>query len=1224
VIDVRASFDQYARYVYLWRIRTDCFGPGPLRILDVGDPFGTIAPLFPDDTTVSIDVYADDPHREHHTPLIGSGFALPFADSSFDVVACHDVFEHLPAAGRTAFVAELLRVSRGPVLVTAPFADPRVARSESLVNGYFTARTGHSLPALDEHASFGLPVIEELTGWLAEHDVPHRVHADGWLPHWVAFWALKTHLFAEGREDDLHRVDAAFNTRLRDADRRGPHYRRAVVIRPPLPYPDDLPPASAPARPGEIAADLEQLTDLALELQRALPRGSDPFAADSPLRAWIEAQRGTPGRRDNTSAPRDGTSAPRDNTSAPRDSTSAPRDRAGAAAAGERAAVAEALAVALAAAESERPSPVVVPATDDGDLELRSVTAVIVNLNSAADLRTCLDSLLAQDYPSELLDIVVVDNASTDGSLELLATEYPTVRVLPQDSNTGFSPAVNTGARAADSECLVLINNDARVEPDFVRELVRAYDPASGAVCVAAHIVSWDGSTLDFGEGAVNFYGMGQQLGFGTPVATAAISDGRELLFACGGAMLVSRRVFLDSGGLDEDFFAYFEDVDFGWRLWVLGYRVVLAARAKAYHKMHGTSSRFPLHQRFLLYERNALRTIIKNYDDANLDATLAPSLLLLVKRALVRGGLPRGPYDIGGDGALTESVPRLALAHLHAVGDVVDDLEGLYEKRAVIQRARRRPDTDILPRFNRPLWPVLPERPYLEASAAVTGVFGLDQLFARSRAGRVLVVSNDAIGAKMSGPAIRAWEIAKALGGTAEVTVAVPAPTDKTAPGVRFAVYDDPAELTALAEAADVTLVQGYTVHRVPALATAPTLLVVDLYDPWLFENLELHTGDLGADRALQFDAAVLNELIDAGDFFVCASERQRDYWLGLLSSRDRLTEGHYEIDRDLRLLIDVVPFGLPDHEPRRDAPVLKGVHPSIATDDLVVLWGGGSWDWFDPVGAVEAFAEVVREVPNAKLYFLGFQLASANVKPMRVAEQTRRRVEELGLDKSVIFGDWAPYDEREAYLVEADVALSAARDLAETRLSFRTRVLDYLWAGLPIVATTGDVLSDLVVEEKVGLVVPPGDPRALAAAMIRLLTSPALRAECSVNAARVATRFTWPSAVAPLRRLVQEPWQWAEARKLRPRHRELTEELRGLLADRNRLNGAYGAGRLHGRILFRDREFGSLEAYVAELEATVQHLDRRMEILRRTPVYAAFKAARRGRDWVRARTGS
>lgn len=407
---LRASFDQFARYVYLWRIRKDCFGEEPLRILDVGDPFGTIAPLFPGDTTVSIDLYADNPHRQNHIPLIGSGFALPFADGTFDIVACHDVFEHLPADGRNAFVAEMLRVSRGPVLVLAPFADPRVARSELLVNGYFTARVGHSLPALDEHYDFGLPTLNTLTDHLDAEQVDYTLHADGWLYHWVAFWALKTHLVAERREDDLHRVDAAFNLRLREADRRGPHYRRAVVIRPPSPYPTDLPPVPGPTEPGDLDEDLEQLTDLALQLQRALPRGCDPFAPDSDLRAWIERYRG--GELAAAGQPR-GMEWPK---------------------------VAEALAVALDAAQAEQPGPVTAPAGRDDDLELRSVAVVIVNLNSAEDMRTCLDSLQAQDYPSELLDIIVVDNASTDGSLELLAAEYPSVRVLPQATNTGFSP----------------------------------------------------------------------------------------------------------------------------------------------------------------------------------------------------------------------------------------------------------------------------------------------------------------------------------------------------------------------------------------------------------------------------------------------------------------------------------------------------------------------------------------------------------------------------------------------------------------------------------------------------------------------------------------------------------------------------------------------------------------------------------------------------------------
>jgi SAM-dependent methyltransferase len=109
----RASFDQYARYAYLRRLRQDCYGEQPLRILDVGDPFGTIAALFPGDTKVSVDVYADSPPTEGHSPLIGSGAALPFADETFDLVACHDVVEHLPADRRNAVVAEMMRVSRG-------------------------------------------------------------------------------------------------------------------------------------------------------------------------------------------------------------------------------------------------------------------------------------------------------------------------------------------------------------------------------------------------------------------------------------------------------------------------------------------------------------------------------------------------------------------------------------------------------------------------------------------------------------------------------------------------------------------------------------------------------------------------------------------------------------------------------------------------------------------------------------------------------------------------------------------------------------------------------------------------------------------------------------------------------------------------------------------------------------------------------------------------------
>src|SRR5439155_7651017 len=98
------------------------------------------------------------------------------------------------------------------------------------------------------------------------------------------------------------------------------------------------------------------------------------------------------------------------------------------------------------------------------------------------------------------------------------------------------------------------------------------------------------------------------------------------LLFACGGSMLVQRDVFLAVGGFDPDYFAFFEDVDLGWRLWLLGYRVTLTPSAITYHRHHGTTNVIPNHRVHVLYERNALYTIYKNYDEEHLDRILPAS----------------------------------------------------------------------------------------------------------------------------------------------------------------------------------------------------------------------------------------------------------------------------------------------------------------------------------------------------------------------------------------------------------------------------------------------------------------------------------------------------------------------------------------------------------------------------------------------------------------------
>jgi hypothetical protein len=171
--------------------------------------------------------------------------------------------------------------------------------------------------------------------------------------------------------------------------------------------------------------------------------------------------------------------------------------------------------------------------------------------------------------------------------------------------------------------------------------------------------------------------------------------------------------------------------------------------------------------------------------------------------------------------------------------------------------------------------------------------------------------------------------------------------------------------------------------------------------------------------------------------------------------------------------------------------------------------------------------------------------------------------RAEELGLTgTSVFFGDWVPYELREAYLVEADLGITVARDLAETRLAFRTRVLDYLWAGLPVVTTEGDVLSDLVKSEGLGIVVPPGDPASLAAALTTLLKDPVRREQMTMRARAVSTRFRWSVAVSPLRSVVDEPWRWERSRAYLPRSARVTEDLRALFEDLGHRRGQVASG--------------------------------------------------------------
>jgi GT2 family glycosyltransferase/glycosyltransferase involved in cell wall biosynthesis len=887
------------------------------------------------------------------------------------------------------------------------------------------------------------------------------------------------------------------------------------------------------------------------------------------------------------------------------------------------------------------------------------LAVVVPNFNGAAHLEACFGSLEALDYPADQVEPWLVDNASHDDSLAILRRRFPRVRILRNQSNLGFAAACNQGVAAADAPYVALLNNDARVDAAWARELVGPLLERPALAATGAKMLDWAGERVDFAGGLLNFYGHAFQHLYGAPASAAADLTLRPTLFACGGAMAVRRDVFLAVGGFDESYFAFFEDVDLGWRLWLHGYAVALAPRAVAYHRGHATASRLPAHQLRVLYERNALYTIVKNYDDATLERVLPAALLLAAQRGLMSGRVETAPYVLGQDGGgPSETVPRLALSYFLALGEVGLKLDEVWAHRAAVQRARQRPDAAILPLFGEPFMPNHVDPRYLETQERLVRTFGLDRLFSAGalpglddvapvgapsppaplpagegsrfcpapagdglglrpltdgrepgsqhsapqaengppplrvgeargdnslahhlppgegqddsspvlphtlREGRgasspilplplgegrgegapalaasptavaapLLLVCGDPVGATMAGPGVRAWEMARALGRAGvPVLLAVPNADPPGGEGFRVVSYAErPERLMPLAGQASAVLVQGFLLQKAPGLSTLGKPLVVDLYDPFILENLAFFARDrLPFRQAIHGEhLGVLNEQLQAGDFFLCASERQRDYWLGMLAANDRVNPATYDADPTLRALIDVVPYGLPPEPPRALGPVLKGVEPGIAATDRVILWGGGLWDWFDPLTLVRALARVVAERPDVRLVFLGTRHPNAALPPMAMPGHTRELAVALGLaDRHVYFRDWVPYAERAAYLLEADLGVSLHPDSVETRFAFRSRLLDCFWAGLPLVCTRGDALADLVEREGLGQVVPPGDDAAVASALLTLLAEPDLRASLAPRFARVAATLTWDRAVAPLAAYCRAP---------------------------------------------------------------------------------------------------
>ena len=145
-------------------------------------------------------------------------------------------------------------------------------------------------------------------------------------------------------------------------------------------------------------------------------------------------------------------------------------------------------------------------------MALPSVSVIILNFNGCRHLEACFRSLIEQEYAGSI-ELIMVDNGSADGSVELMRAQFPQARLIINPQNVGFAPAVNQAARVAGGDYLALLNNDARAAPDWLAQLVELAERrrGEGVACVASRVLGWDGETIDFIMGSVNFHGFGAQ-----------------------------------------------------------------------------------------------------------------------------------------------------------------------------------------------------------------------------------------------------------------------------------------------------------------------------------------------------------------------------------------------------------------------------------------------------------------------------------------------------------------------------------------------------------------------------------------------------------------------------------------------------------------------------------------------------------------------------------------
>ncbi len=596
--------------------------------------------------------------------------------------------------------------------------------------------------------------------------------------------------------------------------------------------------------------------------------------------------------------------------------------------------------------------------------ETSLVSAIVVGYNSRRWLEQCLPSLHNQTH--QALEIIVIDNGSQDGTQEWLAETYPQVRCHGWDSPSSLAEALNHGVELANGDYLLLLNPDVKLEPQAVQHLVEKarQHPEAGAVAAKLKFL-WLPAFLN---GLGNYIG---RLSWGTDLGLGHLDLGQfdqweRVPSGCFAALLIPRPAWETVGEVDPGYPMYYEDIDWSYRARLLDRPIVAAPQAVVYHAFGGEadayaqSGRSPQKITNIVYGRlRFVRKII-----ANQRWKFLLPYLLEDSANLLR-------YSLSGKTGEARAILagwrkyRQERQTIQAEAEIIKQTR-LISDQLLFAQQRDIPQPLIWHGYPELTWDLI-QNHYL--ALMISGkTRPLPEMQDQITLKRLLIISNDLVDHKLAGPGVRYLEIGRALAVEFDVTLAIPNETSLEISGLTLQRYD-PARLQSLADlvqTCDAVLYSPPVLQKFPFLANFAGQSMIDLYDPIILENFHYYLEESEqAQLAINQQAVDLtNRCLRSGDFFLAGNERQRDFWLGMLAANGRVNPLTYQQDEQLRHLVDVVGLGLPAQPPVA-ADVLRRHLPQIPENAPVVLWGGGLWDWLDPLTLLHAWPGILERVP-------------------------------------------------------------------------------------------------------------------------------------------------------------------------------------------------------------------------------------------------------------------